>query len=260
LAVATSDQSVLVYSLPRPTSETSTVLSISPNFVCSLKKGGCRGYQQVTRVSWFAKDDGETLLAAGYVNGLVAVWSIADDCCSYPQHVIQAHTEAITGLDFKSTETSTFHLLTTSLDRLVKFFTFDGLSFQEVNSNYAPSRALWAEWWLHWPGFMIGFDDCFSSGAITHRQPLDFGSRSTALLNIKSSITSFNINHWLNFVMLANDAGDVLGCQPNQMIHNVPKDRWDHYQFEMFASTDSTTVTRNGRDETAIVFSDYRVS
>jgi hypothetical protein len=57
-----------------------------------------------------------------------------------------------------------------------------------------------------------------------------------------------------------NDAGDVLGCQPNQMIYNIPKDRWDHYHFEMFASTDSTTVTRNGRDETAIVFSDYRVS
>jgi hypothetical protein len=252
------------------TSESSIVLTISPNFVCDLKKSktffNFKYLQQVTRLSWFITNENETLLAAGYVSGLVSVWNVSDfsehdkGTCLYPQNVIQAHTQSITALDFKATEGSDFHLMTASLDRLLKVFTFDGSRCQENSSHYAASRALWAEWWLHWPGFVVGIDDCFSYGSIIYRQPMEFGSRKNPMLAISSSIVHFNINHWLNFVMFVSDSGDVLGCQPGQMLLSFPKDKWSYFNFSMYSSTDFKKISVDGKEEIALVFSDFKVT
>lgn len=222
--------------------------------------------QQASRLSWFVKNGNETILAAGYISGKIAVWNVSDcledkeNSYLYPRHVIQAHLESITALDFKATSTSDFHLMTASLDRKIKVFTFDEFRYQEISCHYAVSRILWAEWWLHWPGFIVGFDDCFTYGSILHRQPLEFGSRNSPMLAVSSSIVHFNINHWLNFVMLVSDSGDVLGCQPGQMLQTYPKDKWSYFNFNMFSSTGFNKVTKNGTDEIGIVFSDYKVN
>lgn len=268
LAVATSDQSVLVYSLPNLSGQSPTVLSITPNYVCSLKKGQMfynqKFLQQATRLSWFVKNNNDSLLGAGYVSGLVGVWNMGliseGEHEIYPEHVIPAHTQPITCVDFKGTEGSTFHLLTASFDRLIKVFTIDGVRYQVDSSYFSASRVLLAEWWLNWPGYVIGHDDCFSSGAIVHRQPMEFGSRNTTLLPVNTSIVNFNINHWLNAIIFASDSGDIFSCQPRQMLMALPKDKWSFFNFNVLSSTDSDTVTINGNDETVIVFSDYKVT
>lgn len=270
LAVATANQEVLIYSMPYLFDSKSIVLPISPNVVCKLNKGDIlfnQNYlQQVLRLSWFVKSNGETILAAGYVSGLISVWNISDHSEDvnienhYPLHVFQGHLEAITALDFKSTKTNEFHLVTASLDRKIKVFTFDDHQYNEISCHYAASRVLFAEWWLHWPGFLVGFDDCFSCGSIVHRQPLEFGSRNSQLLAVNSSIIHFNINHWLNFVMLVLESGDVLGCHPGQMLQTYPKDKWTYFNFSIFSSTDFNKIKRNGGEEIGIVFCDFEVS
>ena len=266
LAVATSNQSVLIYSLPYLNDKNSTVLSISPNFECNLKEGDVffnqKYLEQVTRLSWFITNDKETLLAAGYVSGLVSVWHVSEDenkSCLYPRQVIQAHNQSITALDFKATESSAYHLLTAGFDRNVKVFTFEGVYYQEMTNHYALSRANWAEWWLHWPGFIMGLDDCFALGSLVHRQPLEFAARNNSLLSVNSTIVHFNINHWLNSVILVLDSGDVLGCHPGQLLQALPKDKWSYFKFSIFSSTDFNKVVLDGKEEIGIVFSDFKV-
>lgn len=210
------------------------------------------------------------MLAAGYINGLVSVWNVSnfsfeDELSNLPLHLIQAHKESITALDFKKTTGSEFHLLTGSLDRNIKVYTFDEHRYQEISSHYAVSRILWAEWWLHWPSFIIGFDDCFSYGSIVHRQPMEFGTRNRSLLRISnSSIIHFSINHWLNFVMFSTESGDILGCSPDQMLDkswfNETNKQWSNNNFKVISSTGCSDISKEGKKEFGTVFSDFKVN
>lgn len=267
LAVATANQSVLLYSLPYLNNEESLVLPLKPVLNCKLEDGDVffndQHLLQATRVAWFSKAGCDTVLAAGYVSGTIALWKIAEDITEptiYPHHVILAHMEPITALDFKATNGSDFHLLTASLDRKLKVFLFDDVGYQEIASYYATSRVLAAEWWQHWPGYLMGFDDCFTFTSFIHRQPLEFASRNTTLCAVSSSIVHININHGLNFVMFVTDAGDVIGCSPHQMFFSHAKDKWSHYKFNVFACTDFNRITSNGVEEIAVVFNDFKVS
>jgi hypothetical protein len=270
LAVSSANQNVLIYSLPYRSEEKSIILPISPNLICKLSEADTffneKYLLQASRVSWFTKSDGESILAAGYVSGLIAVWNISDysedeeSTCLYPLHVIPAHLESVTALDFKATSKSEYHLVTASLDRKIKVFTFDEFRFQEISCHYAVSRPLCAEWWLNWPGYIVGFDDCFTYGSILQRQPLEFGSRNSPLLAVSSSITHFSINHSLNFVMFVSDSGDVMGCRPGQMLQTYPKDKWSYFKFSMFSSTDFNNITIDGVEKIGVIFSDFKVT
>lgn len=272
LAVTTANQSVLVYSLPYINNEKSIVLQIEPNLVCKLDQNGLLFNEeyllQTSKVAWFQKNDCDSVLAAGYISGAISVWNISSEDFSndtssrelYPHYVIQAHLEPVTVLDFKVTLNSEFHLLTGSADRKLKVFTFDKLRYQEINSTYSASRVLCAEWWMHWPGFVIGYDDSLTFPSFTYRQPLEFGMRNTNLLNTNSTIIHLNINHWLNFAMFVTDSGDVIGCNPNQLYqHGYTKDKWSHYKFSVFSSTDYNKITTDGVEEIGVVFDDFKV-
>ena len=273
MAVGSADQCVYVYSLPYGDDDQKSVYFNLPRLVCKVKIGKIFFDQnhllQVLRVSWFVKNNQETLLAAGYINGLVSVWNVSnssldDELSSMPMHLIQAHKESITALDFKRTNGNEFHLLTGSLDRNIKVFTFDDHRFQETSSHYAVSRILWAEWWLHWPSCIIGFDDCFSFGSIVHRQPMDFGMRNRSLLKISNtSIVHFSINHWLNFVMFSTESGDILGCSPGQMLDkrlsNRAFNQWSNHNFNFVSSTGCSDILKDGKKEIGTVFSDFKV-
>lgn len=264
LAVSTANQSVLVYSLPYLSNHKSIVLPLQPVFVCKLQQEDIffkdEFLLQTSRVAWYQKNDCDSILAAGFINGLVGVWNISSQEHSetlFPQFVFQAHLEPITALDFKVTTNKEFHLLTASLDRKIKFFTLDEVRYQEVADHYSVSRVLCAEWWMHWPGYLVGLDECFTFTSFFHRQPLEFGSRNTQLLGMDSSIIHLNINHWLNSVMVVTDAGDVIGCQPQQMLQMFPKDRWSYFNFNMHSSTDFQKISDS---EIGIIFCDLKVS
>jgi hypothetical protein len=258
LAVGTSVRTVRIYSLPYRKKGEPAVLSKLTCVICDLKRSESPSLLQATRLTWLVGQ--ETLLAAGYSNGIVAVWnaSTLSDRENLPRHVMQPHSETITALDFKSTTSGEIHLLTASLDRKVKFFMFDGCQWQEISSFYANSRVLCAEWWLHWPGFLFGIDNSFNYGSIFHRQPLEFGSRNTLLLCFNSSVVHLDINHWINFAMFVTDTGDVLGCQPGQMeLLTSSKTVWKCNNFRMISSNHLVEVTAK---EKGIVFSEFQVS
>lgn len=272
LAVATANQSVLVYSLPYLNNDKPIVLQIEPNLVCKLEKNAMlfndEYLMQTSKISWFQKNDCDSILAAGYISGVVSVWNIScedhnDDAISkelYPHYVIQAHLEPVTVLDFKATSGTDFHLLTASVDRKLKVFTFDKVRYQEIASHYSLSRVLCAEWWMHWPGCVVGFDDSLSSPSFTYRQPLEFGQRNSNLLLTNSSIIHLNINHWLNVAMLVTDSGDVIGCNPKQLFqHGHTKDKWSHFKFSIFSSTDYNKISSKGVEEIGVVFDDFKV-
>lgn len=271
LAVATANQNILVYSMPYLNNDKPIVLQIEPHLVCKLEEDDVlfndEFLLQASKVAWFQKTDLSCVLAAGYISGTVGVWNIGNhdnfsdlNQTLYPQHVLQTHMESITALDFKATSGPEFHLLTTSLDRKVKVFTFDEISYQEISNQYSNSRVLCAEWWLHWPGFLMGFDDCFTASSFIYRQPLEFGMRNSSLFNTNFSINHLSINNWLNFAMFVTDSGDVIGCSSRQMLQHSPKDKWSYFNFSVYSSTDFNKITTADVDEIRIIFNDFKVS
>lgn len=271
LAVATANQNVLVYSLPYLNNAKSIVLPLKPSLVCQLDFEdnffNDEFLLQATRVAWSQKSGCDSVLAAGYVSGLVGVWNISRHEYSnekanntlYPHHVIQAHLEPITALDFRTKAGSEFQLLTASLDRRLKVYTFDEVHYCEIANYYSPSRVLCAEWWMHWPGYLMGIDDCFTYSSFNYRQPLEFGIRNYSLLAMSSSITDISVNNWLNMAMFVTDAGDVIGCQPDQLMQFNVKEKWkwSYFKHQMLSSTDFNKISDS---EINIVFGDFKVS
>lgn len=272
LAVTTADQRILIYSMPYLNSDKPSVLSLQPNLICKLQQDDVllndAFLLQALKLAWHHKSGLDSVLAAGFISGVVGVWNIssheysdkAETHIIYPHHVIQAHYEPVTALDFKTTEGTEFHLVTSSGDRKVKVFTFDEISYQEIASYYSTSRILCTEWWMHWPTYLFGIDDCFTFGQLTSRQPLEFGMRNLNLINTSSPTTDISINHWLNFAMFVTDSGDVIGCRPKQMLFSCPKDRWDYFKFNLYSYTDFNRITTNDVEEIGIVFGDFKVS
>lgn len=272
LAVATANQSILVYSLPYLNQDKPSLLQIEPNLVCNLDKSPLlfnnEYLMQTSKVAWFQKNNCDSILAAGFISGAVGVWNISREDFSietksreiYPQFVIQAHIESVKALDLKASIGSEIQMLTASTDRKIKLFTFDMIRIVEIANFYSQSRVLCAEWWMHWPSYCIGYDDSLTYPLFTCRQPLEFGSRNSNLLLINSSINHLNINHWLNFVMVVTDSGDVMGCNPNQMYQPIcAKDRWKQHNFMILSSTDYNKINIDGVEEIGVIFNDLKV-
>ena len=258
--------------MPYLNNDTPIVLQIEANLVCKLEEDDVlfndEFLLQASKVAWFQKNNSDCVLAAGYINGIVGVWNITNHDCTnnnvneivYPQHIIQAHMESITALDFKATTGQEFHLLTASLDRKLKVFTFDGVRCQEIANFYSTSRILSSEWWLNWPGFLVGFDDCFTTSSFTYRQPLEFGIRNSSLLNMNTSINDLSINNWLNISIFVTESGDVVGCGSRQMLQHSIKDKWSYFNFSLHSSTDYNKITNGDHKEIGIVFDDFKVN
>lgn len=272
LAVTTANQKILIYSMPYLKSDKPSVLSLQPNIICKLQQDNVlfndEFLLQAVKLAWYQKSGEDSVLAAGFINGIVGVWNISRHEYSestekniiYPQHAIQAHYEPVTVLDFKTTDGNEFHLLTSSGDRKLKVFTFDEISYRELASHYSQSRILCAEWWMHWPGYLFGIDDCYTVGSLNYRQPLEFGSRNSNMMNSNSPVTDLSINHWLNVALFVTDSGDVIGCNPKQMLNVNPKDRWAYYRFNVHSYTDYNKIITNDVEEVGIVFGDFKVS
>lgn len=257
--------------MPYLSSDKPNVLALQPNLICKLQQDEVlfndEFLLQALKVGWYHKSGHDSILAAGFVNGLVGVWNISNHVLNdsksnviYPLHVIHAHFEPVTALDFKTTEGEEFHLLTASGDRKFKVYTFDEIGYQEIASHYSTSRLLCSEWWMNWPGFLYGIDDCFTHAQLMYRQPLEFGIRNSNLMTISSPTTDLSINHWMNFAMFVTDSGDVIGCRPKQMLIHSPKDRWGYFRFNMFSYTDFDRIVINDVEEIGIVFGDFKVS
>jgi hypothetical protein len=276
LAVSTANQNVYVFSLPylkhgNDESNRNLVISLEPSIICKLSDQ-CILYQdkymmQVSTVCWCYRKDEIQLLAAGYVNGLVAIWRIEDtDVTStekapislLPHLVFQPHGEIVTSIDFKGSVETEILMLTTSMDRETKIFVIEDGQYQEVASHYGSSRNTCAEWSMHWPGFLYGNDNCFFFAGLSYRQPIEFATRNMQLLQCFSSIMDLNINHWLNFAIFVCDSGDVFASNPSQLIHSYPKDKWKFFGNTVLAYTDVVKLDESS-GECGIIFNDVKV-
>lgn len=241
-------------------------MTLEPNFVCKLSAGDIffndEFLLQVSKVNWFHSKATGTILAGGFINGYVAIWNLCEDedKVTLPTHVMQPHLDRVTSLDFKALTGSEVLLLTTSVDRKLKVFNFNGTRCLEIASHYSVSRVLSAEWWWHWPSYLIGFDNCFTAVPLVHRQPLEFAIRNSNLLTMEASVLSMSVNHWLNFALVVTESGDVVGCRPEQMLHYITKTKWTSHNFSMFGSTDFQKIQSQGNEEVGIVFADFKVS
>lgn len=266
LAVSTSNQSVLIYSLPYLTSETSVVLPIEPNLICKLEEDDVlyqdKYLMQVSKVAWLHKNGEETLLAAGYIDGLVGVWNVSkhkdsDGNIVYPIKSFYPHSEVVTSLDFHSTENSQRYLMTASLDRRIKVFYMTTARFIEVSTFHSLSRILCGEWWMNWPSYLIGHDSCFTTVPLVFRSPLEFAMRNTGLLTFGQSITHMSVNNWTNSLIAVTDAGDVISFSGGQMMQHYSKDKWKHLKFHSYTDIISiAAVDDKSVPEIGIVFCD----
>lgn len=285
LAVTTANQDIYVFSLPYLKNDAEDVrknliISLEPSIICKLSEEinlhQEKYLMQACATNWYYRKDQMQLLAGGFVNGLVSIWNIDEDDVKasdsdtvemLPFLVFQPHREAVTSIDFKSTIGSEIHVLTSSLERDIKVFTLDNNQIREIANYYSVSRNLCAQWFYHWPGYVVGNDGCFNAGSLSYRQPLEFGMRNLGLIQTTSSVIDLDINHWLNYVIFVTDSGDILGTNPSQMMSTNPKDRWQYFANTVLTFTDavkieskSSSVDGENIDEYGIIFNDIKVN
>ncbi len=262
LAVTTADQDILVFSLSHGNTQKG-IYHIQPNIICKIadEKIICQDYflLQATRISWCYNKSSSSVLTAGYVNGYVALWNLdeieeADQVL--PNMVIQSHREAITAIDLKMGDNGKMFLLTASLGREIKLYVIFNGRYEEFAINYTPSRTTCAQFWNHWAAYISGNDSSYATGILTSRQPFDFATKNTHLMNANSTIISLDINHWTNTVVFTTDVGDVLSCTPNQLVNNNPKDKWMCFKNSILSFTD---LEKDDSDKVGIIFNDIKV-
>lgn len=274
LAVTTAQQDVLIFSLPylngNNENKPTAVVELEPNVICRLANEVML-YQdnfllQTTRVCWHFQKDLVNILAAGYVNGYVAIWNLSEtddeNTLRFPHIVIQAHREAITSVDIKTGEDGKFFLLTATLGREIRLYSIEGCRYEELSVSQLPSRTLCAQLWSHWAGFLVGNDNAYALGCLINRQPFDFGRKNTILINIGQTIINMDINHWTNTVVFTTDSGDVLSATPHQLVSTDPKDRWRAFENTIISFTDFKRIPQEKGvpDEIGIIFNDLKVT
>lgn len=273
LAVTTAQQDALVFTLPYLNSNSGSspaVLQLEPTFICRLAEEPIL-YQdayllQMTSACWHYQKGHYNMLVAGYVNGFVAIWNFEgksenEDKVRHPDILIPAHHESVTAVDMKAGNSGQIYLLTACLGREIKLFSIENVQYQEVFITNPTSRTLCAQLFANWPSFVIGNDNAFALGVLVNRQPFDFGTKNTTLMNVNSTIIDLDVNQWTNTVILSTDAGDVLACTPHQLLNSNPKDKWHAYDGSVVSFTDYKKIPQsNGAPyEVGIVFADLKV-
>lgn len=267
LAVTTSHQDVLVFSLPYLNN--SKVVAPEPIFICRLAEEAIFHHDnfllQATRVNWHYQKNFCNVLVAGYVNGYVALWNMKEeesDVTKLPNIVIQAHHDSITSIDTKVGANGQFFLLTASHERVIRVYSIHKSRYEEVAVFNPTSRTFCAQFLLNWPAFIIGNDSCYALGNLLLRQPFEFANRNITLMNAASSIIDLDSCNWSTSILFTSDNGDVVGCHCKHLLNNNSiKDRWQSFRNSIYSFTDYTKISScNDNDNYGLVFNDIIVS
>lgn len=266
LAVTTANQNILIFSLPFLHGDHSLSLQLEPCLVCKLDSSDIlfkdQYLYQATAVNWMVDQSKETILGAGYMSGAFAIWKVNenDKYSQFPIHYVQAHNEPITSIDFKVSNIDSYYILSTSLERKSITHLVQDFYITETSNHASLTRITSAEWWMNWPGFMMGSDESLCPSKLEYHQPLDFG-RSTLILPSQAfSVKSLSINNWENFVLMVTDTGDVISCQPDQLFATQYRERWQDFKCDIVSFTDFQTIASESGEEIGLVFCDLKVS
>ncbi|XP_049539731.1 uncharacterized protein LOC125953924 isoform X1 [Anopheles darlingi] len=276
LAATGSDGDVYVFSLPRALvqpSESSAprILNLQPVLRLSLTLTIPRQSPTVDytghatlKMVW-SRARGHAVFAAGFSNGVVAVWNLQSRSSLLsgvkggtptllPTHkFLHSCSGAITALDLHYDEDSRYLVVGNSDRRLKVYDLRSGQHLPpEVSSLSIRSRCSAARWMTHFPVLMMVFDDIFALDrcALTVHQPREIGYRLFPVLPFAAEATDLSPNDWLGINVVSTDGGDVLSHRPMPFVYHV-------HERKVIQMLTSTTTVRLSEDDDEVDLSTY---
>uniref|UniRef100_A0A182M2Y1 C2H2-type domain-containing protein n=1 Tax=Anopheles culicifacies TaxID=139723 RepID=A0A182M2Y1_9DIPT len=251
LAVAGSDGDVHLYALSRSMIGTETeepgtmprVLHLRPSLLLSLSLTvGSQTHpaddftgRSVVRISW-TREKGHNVLAAGYSNGVVAVWNLAATSpllsgtkngirTLLPVHkLLHSSSGCITALDLHYSSGSRY-LVVCNADRRMKVYDLRCNLYQpqESMSMIMRSRISSIRWLLHYPVLVIAYDDALyiDRCAYSVHQPRDIGLRMFSIFTVGSDTTDLGTNDWYSVNAVATSGGDLICHRPVPFVYGM---------------------------------------
>uniref|UniRef100_A0A4Y0BIB9 Uncharacterized protein n=1 Tax=Anopheles funestus TaxID=62324 RepID=A0A4Y0BIB9_ANOFN len=251
LAVAGSDGDVHLYALSRSMAATESdnstaaprILPLQPVLLLSLSvtvgpqispASDFTG-RSVVRITW-SREKGHTVLAAGYSNGVVAVWNLAATSpllCGMkngirtllPVHkILHSSSGCITALDLHYSAGSRY-LVVCNVDRRLKVYDLRSSLYQpqESLSIIMRSRVASVRWLLHFPVLVIAYDDALyiDRCAYSVHQPRDIGLRMFSIFTVGSEMTDLGPNDWYSVNAVATSGGDLVCHRPVPFVYGM---------------------------------------
>uniref|UniRef100_A0A182Y1U3 Uncharacterized protein n=1 Tax=Anopheles stephensi TaxID=30069 RepID=A0A182Y1U3_ANOST len=222
LAVAGSDGDVHLYALSRSMADGDAlfprILPLRPAMLLSLslsveshnEPASDFTGRSVQRIAW-SREKGHNVLAAGYSNGVVAVWNLSAQSsllCGtkhgirtlLPVHkVLHSSSSCITALDLHYSSGTRF-LVVCNADRRLKVYDLGSGLYQpsETLSMVVRSRISAVRWMLHFPVLVIAYDDALyiDRCAYSVHQQRDIGLRMFNIFTVGSEMTDLGTNDW----------------------------------------------------------------
>ncbi|XP_052891514.1 uncharacterized protein LOC128299551 [Anopheles moucheti] len=279
LAVAGSDGDVHLYALSRSmvgaeTSTTPRILHLRPVLLLSLTMAAAPQDQpaadftgrSVVRIAW-TREKGHNVLAAGYSNGVVAVWNLAATSpllCGkkhgirtlLPVHkILHSSSGCITAMDLHYS-TGSRYLVVCNADRRMKVYDLRSSLYQpqESLSMVMRSRVSSIRWLLHFPVLVIAYDDALyiDRCAYSTHQPRDIGLRMFSIFTVGTEMTDLGTNDWCSMNAVATSGGDLVCHRPVPFVYGM--------NYKKLAQILTTTIPMkiNAIDDSADV-SRYKV-
>ncbi|KAK9888369.1 hypothetical protein WA026_000622 [Henosepilachna vigintioctopunctata] len=234
LAVAGSDSAIYIYSIPNFKASgliynSRPVMILNPMAVQEATFGNRKFY--ASRISW-SKAPGHKYLAAGYTNGMVAIFYLSSTSevlrkndsnidTLIPYKTFQAHYHHISTITLHHLNDGCRWLLTGSYDRAV--------SLWDLNETSAPVQTIKrnivndAIWMTNWLCHVIAYDEASTIGQASSimQQTRDFLSDPLYLFHCSAAITSITGSDWLNGIIQANAVGEIFATFPKQIMMNL---------------------------------------
>uniref|UniRef100_A0A182MYI6 C2H2-type domain-containing protein n=1 Tax=Anopheles dirus TaxID=7168 RepID=A0A182MYI6_9DIPT len=296
LAVAGSDGDVHLYALSRSmagerqadtTEAPPRIVTLRPVLLLSLSfttaaragNGPASDFtrRSVVRLAW-SRDKGHCVLAAGYSNGVVAVWNLGSTSgllCGtkngirtlLPVHkLLHSSSSCITALDLHYGFGSRF-LVVCNADRRMKVYDLRCGQYQplETCSMVMRSRITSMRWLLHFPVLVYSYDDalCIDRCAYSVHQPREIGLRNFSIFTIGSETTDVGVNDWYSMNAIATRGGDLVCHRPLPFVNGMNYKKLTQIltttiPLKMNATADSDNVALYNifSDAYGLVFSD----
>lgn len=187
---------------------------------------------QCTRVTWY-QGRGHGLIAAGYCNGMVALWDLetlppllwdAEHSTLKPFQCFQAHLTVISALSFNPEYDGRF-FMTGSHDRGVKFWDMEDLSAPMTHHRRGyVTDGVWLNLWI---SSITSYDDAFQHEHTnsTLHPVRDYGYKPYPLLTQNSVAWCLSYNEWINATAQGSEAGEIVVTFSSQLMRGLDNEK-----------------------------------
>ncbi|XP_034244212.1 general transcription factor 3C polypeptide 2 [Thrips palmi] len=236
LAAACSNGNVYVLSIPFPDELKSHEQDEAlPIYQCKPSLTLTTNFtepSQCTRVTWY-QGQGHGLIAAGYCNGMVAIWDLLtlppllwdpQQRTLKPFQCFQAHLTVVSALSFNPEYDGRF-FMTGSHDRGVKFWDMEDLSAPMTHHRRGyVTDGVWLNLWI---SSITSYDDAFQHEHTnsTLHPVRDFGYKPYPLLTQNSVAWCLSYNEWINATAQGSEAGEIVVTFSGQLMRGLDNEK-----------------------------------